>query len=99
MSKISILNVELATTHGLKASIFVTQLGERIGLNAPDDEFKINEGKRYIKLSGKELNSMLPYFSDKQIRTIASDCILKNLISKKQLNDDRMNRTNWYCVL
>jgi hypothetical protein len=83
----------LAKIIGLNETIFICQLNYWISKS----KNKIDE-KIWVFNSLEEWEKQFPYWSSRTIQRIIKNLKNKNLLITKQIDKNKMNRTNWYTI-
>ena len=92
---------------------FDTRVAEKVGLNAAviaysiqywcnhkaANEKDIHEGKAWVYNSMKAWSELLPYLSEKQIRTALDKLQKAGIIESRNLNEKQYDQTRWYAYI
>ncbi len=90
------LNVELATRIGARTALVSQRLWDMLEDRIPGetDEF---DGRRWLRMGQKTLTIEMPYLTRHNARYELRKLLRLGIIRSRDLNDNRFDRTNWYC--
>lgn len=63
-----------------------------------DDDAIFVDGKRWRKISVRELCIEFPYATTKQMRKAINNLLRKGVLLTRDLNGNRLDRTKWYAL-
>ena len=89
-------NEGVALRYGIREAVIAQYLWD-IGEDGYDDPNVICKDQRlWVRASATAIKCALPYFSKHQIKDAIMHLRKEHILMKRELNDSRFDRTNWY---
>ena len=82
--------------YGIKEAVIAQYLWD-IGENYNEDsDVTYKDSKLWVRASASAIKCALPYFSKHQIKDAIMHLRKEHILIKREMNDSRFDRTNWY---
>ncbi len=94
---INTFNSNIATQYSVNTAIFIQQLAQWIFVNLANNRH-IHDGLCWSYNSQKAFQSIFPYWTRQNLRTIINQAIKDGLVIKGNYNKSLYDRTSWYAL-
>ena len=88
-------NENMAVRYGVREAIIAQYLWNLMG---SDDHQNVTteDARLWVRASTTAIKCALPYFSKHQIKDAIMHLRKEHILMKREMNDSRFDRTNWY---
>ena len=88
-------NEDLAMRYGVREAIIAQYLWN-LGEDTEYEDVVYKDSKLWVRASATAIKCALPYFSKHQIKDAIMHLRKEHFLMKREMNDSRFDRTNWY---
>ena len=94
-NKMMNFNEGVAMRYGIKEAVIAQHLWE-LGENIDNADAALKDSRLWVRASASAIKCALPYFSKHQIKDAIMHLRKEHILIKREMNDSRFDRTNWY---
>ena len=88
-------NEGVASRYGIREAVVAQHLWE-LGEDSEFADAVYKDSKLWVRASATAIKCALPYFSKHQIKDAIMHLRKEHILMKREMNDSRFDRTNWY---
>lgn len=88
-------NEGVAMRYGIKEAVIAQHLWE-LGEDIDNADAALKDSRLWVRASASAIKCALPYFSKHQIKDAIMHLRKEHILIKREMNDSRFDRTNWY---